>query len=383
MNFHFSMIEDLQGIKGKIIFTGLPMLKMEEMEELNAESGFGTFTLFDPFGLGNQNYQIIENYVIYERRGSTSRIFPKKAYNLILCDENKKPLQKSLLGMPYDAGTKMEYLEIVMNEKYRGLYGLMEPIDYKQLSLNKSEDILYKATVWPDTGNQEISGLEGEIEEYCGLTVKNAGRKADINMWNPAIEYIEMTGLKKASQLNNQSIEYIEHYMNVKNCITIDLFVQAIRATDNLYKNQYLAAVIKQDEEYELWRVPWDMNFSFGDRFTEEERDLTWFDLQSSTDVLKDHLIVEKLLNLKNIEITKMINDYWKELRSDILSPENIECIAYKYYDVLNRSGAYNRDSIRWYDECRDLENEINDIFLWYCSRVVYLDEYYNSYTNF
>ena len=32
-------------------------------------------------------------------------------------------------------GTRMEYVEVIMNGEYMGLYGLMEPIDEKQLGI--------------------------------------------------------------------------------------------------------------------------------------------------------------------------------------------------------------------------------------------------------
>ena len=414
--FSFFVTDGNIGTKGNIIFTGLPMLVLDELEEFGEEKKFASMKIFDPFSSDDYGYQIHENFVICELRGSTSRIFPKKAYNLTLCDERRKPLKKSLLGMrsddewklnslysdtskirekicidlwneiaastetPYDAGTKMEYLEIIIDEEYCGLYGLMEPIDYKQLSLNKEEDVLYKATTWPDRGNKDLTSLYKGAQEYCGQTIKTAGRTITRKLWNPMCEYVEMTGIKNQETIDNDALKYITEYMDMDNFLAVDFFIQAMRATDNLYKNQYVVADIQKNGEYKLWRVPWDLNFSLGDRFTEEERDLTWFDESSATEILKDHLLSEKLLDFGNVDFIDTVNQKWKKLRNGILSPTNVQRIAYQQNTILIKSGAYNRDSVYWYKEYREIE--VDDILRWYNMRMECLDIHYNSYIN-
>ena len=58
-------------------------------------------------------------------------------------------------------GTDLVYVEVFFNQEYWGVYGLMEPVDYKQLGLTREgeaqpEDYLYKQK---DADVFELKGL--------------------------------------------------------------------------------------------------------------------------------------------------------------------------------------------------------------------------------
>ena len=165
---------------GKMVFTGLPILNLEKLETLEEDYFYCKVTVMDPFHNNSGRYEITHCYGYYDLRGKTSRIFPKKGWNLDLVNEDGTSFHMEMMGLrkdddwklnalysdetkvkemvcmdlwneiaektesPYDAGSDMEYFELVVDDEYQGLYGMMEQIDFKQLSLNRDEDVLYK-----------------------------------------------------------------------------------------------------------------------------------------------------------------------------------------------------------------------------------------------
>lgn len=171
--------------KVSVLFTGIPVMCIDgDMGETDSR-----VRVFDPVKSLQGNYQTEESRIYYNIRGNASKRFEKIGYRLELLQEDGEAGRKtSLLGMRIDndwqlkamysdrsklrdklsidlwnqiaertetkadAGCRMEYLELIVNGSYQGLYGLVEPTDYKSLSLNKEKDLIYKAASdeWPD-----------------------------------------------------------------------------------------------------------------------------------------------------------------------------------------------------------------------------------------
>ena len=171
--FSFFVSDDLSVRKGKIVFTGLPMMRLEKQQILGDYYYYCKVTVFDPFHNSGGLYEITNCYGYLEIRGRTSKAFPKKGWDLDLVKENGQPYKTNLFGLREDddwklnslypdatkvkemicmelwnslaeqtesvcdTGTNMEYFEMLMDQEYAGLDGAMEQLDYKQFSLNK------------------------------------------------------------------------------------------------------------------------------------------------------------------------------------------------------------------------------------------------------
>lgn len=149
----------------QVVFTGMPIMVIDTLDGGEIKGGReGVMRLFD-WKFSADSYRESSCYAAI--RGNTSIGYPKKGYKLEL-DE-----KMSLLGMrrdedwiltalyddaglihtkfahdvwqdiaksngvKKDEGTRMEYLELFSNDVYLGVYGLIERIDAKELSLTQ------------------------------------------------------------------------------------------------------------------------------------------------------------------------------------------------------------------------------------------------------
>ena len=80
---------------------------------------------------------------------------------------------------PYDAyfGTKMKYVELVVNGEYRGLYGIFEPVDKTQLAIT-DEEYLYKRT-YGRALSQELFDSAGPDDYLTVLGMEIKGKKGN------------------------------------------------------------------------------------------------------------------------------------------------------------------------------------------------------------
>lgn len=402
---------------GKIIFTGLPMMSINATEELADGTINCRMDVFDPFSGTNGEYRITRSYAYYEVRGKSSLIFPKRGYNLHLYTESGAKNKQSLLGLrtdddwklnalysdqsklremiaiklwneiastteePYDKGTTQEYMELMLNSEYQGIYGLMERIDFKQLNLDKEKDVLFKGVDFISEENIAGNSFEDRTE-YGGQEIKYGHQKITGDLWRPMTEYLGVTALPvlQGEEPDSQALlQYIEEHMDLENLLNLELFIQALYAEDNAYKNQYTAAVVDDSGNYRLWKMPWDLNFSFGDCYKYEESTLTVFDAETATKIMKKYMLTETLLgDDNNTQFAAALNEQWSALRKNILSEEHVRALSEQYLELLTTSGAFARDSAKWHQNANKASFE--EALTYLKNRLEYLDAYYESF---
>lgn len=398
---------------GKIIFTGLPMMTIERQQTLEENQYYCKVRIFDPFH--NNRYEVTKCNGFLELRGRTSKAFPKDGWDLELYRENGTSYKTSLFGLredddwklnalypdaskvremvamelwnqmaeqtesAQDAGTNMAYFELMMDEEYTGLYGAMEQLDYKQFSLNKNEDMIYKSYAWPLERHPEFYALE---QELYGHLIKTGGRAISESLWGPFEEYVLAAGyhMEEINCDTEMFYQYIKDHMNLENFTNAELFVQTLYAYDNKYKNFYIAADLRDDGDYTLWKIPWDLNYSFGDRFDVEANALTIFNLEWSQELMTGFMLSENLLESGNKEFIEFLNYKWKELKQGIFSVENVQRIAQENMEVLTESGAFARDAKRWPEGPHS--TSLEEILEFHSCRLNFLEEHYTSYLN-
>ncbi len=413
--FDFVVTDNKTLRTGKMVFTGLPILNLEKLETLEEDYFYCKVTVLDPFHNDSGRYEITHCYGYYDLRGKTSRIFPKRGWNLDLVNEDGTPFHMEMMGLrkdddwklnalysdatkvkemvcmdlwneiaektesPYDAGSDMEYFELVVDDEYQGLYGMMEQIDFKQLSLNKEEDVLYKGYSWPEEDDRHADDFTNR-GHYSGQVIKPGNQEITLETWQPVIEYIEATNFDYAEESvdTDALYSYVQNYMDLENVLNIDLYVQALYASDNLYKNLYIAADRKNNGDYTLWKLPWDLNYTFGEDFLLEEDDRTIYNFEWSKEIMPDFMITEILLKSGNLEFAKALNEKWQELRNGTLNIQNIKKLAEEHRELIYNSGAILRDAAKWPESPND--SSLDQMLEFHDSRLEFLDEYYDSF---
>ena len=329
-------------------------------------------------------------------RGNTSRRMPKKSFRLHLEDERGAKFHLSIAGLRTDddwilnpmyadtskireklayelwedfnsvgesaASSRVEHVEVLLNGRYWGLYGLQERVDLKQLDGDKRADLLYKVVANDRPTAEELLSCTS-TGRYRAFELQNGDTAGADDLWLPAAAYI--------AYLNGQDMAGAE--LNIDNVVDYGLWAMLTQAHDNHFKNQFLNAV-HESGRYALYKIPWDLNHTFGDvwRGEDEENNFTGYMVGS---LVMDGAF-EALLGSGDEAVCAAVRARWAQLRAGVADGDAIVDRAREMHAQIQ--GALARDSLRW-PQCgmgegnamniRDIEDFVETMF-------VRMDEY-------
>lgn len=404
-----------------VTFTGLPIVDLSTNEGFYAaENITGSAVFFDTDFLMHGTQQSAYNGHI---RGNTSRMFPKKGYKINLrktaADGTIELNKLSLFGMRKDDdwilhalynddtkirdmfsmkvwdsfgaqsvseksyyGPRMTYVEVFADNTYCGLYGLMEPVDAKQLDLAE-EDYAYKKSnpgglryQYPDL--YDVKDPNAEIE---GFRIKEGPVDEDADLWNPLANLSAVVTLEGEEFLQEDT-----KLINEESALKLWLFIQLITGHDHTGKNVFYVAKYDNDlpEDYQFFFAPWDMDLTWGNVSVGEINPVY---TEFQPEIVEDRVlwvVGDKLLDENRNNAQEYVQNLYKQLRATVLTDENVEEMIYELNSQLRNSGAFVRDKYRWPDgvhasNCESLVDYTKER-LEFLDKALYDIEYYDTY---
>jgi len=361
---------------------------------------YGGIQVFDP-GDETRKYDIFESGVRYYLRGASSSVFDKKSYSLSLLDAKGEKLDKSLLGMRSDnswklkamvadsskirektacqlweafdltntsvneKGPRMEYVELVIDNDYVGLYGIMEPVDEKKLGLDKN-DILYKSTNWliPSDGDiQEAIDRQWKIMTFIRIRYPDPIMNYE-QTWYPMRDYLN-TFYRGVGDTNP-----IESKIDVSNYVDALLFNMTISGSDNHFRNIYFAADVAVDGSYTMRQIPWDLDLTFSA--------LVGNDINEDETVVYEEKALPYLRDVKPEVVRPVLQERWAECRETFLSTDAILQVMRDNRQYLIDSGVVERENARW--PKYKMSTNIEQIEDYQIRRMEFLDTYFEEF---
>lgn len=359
-----------------IVFTGMPIIDLATNEGFNgAEKITGSAVFYDT---GFTVHGVEQSEYNAHIRGNTSKMFPKKGYKLNLTYTNAQGLEEgnklSLFGMRKDDdwmlhalynddtkirdrlsmelwaefgtvnGPKMTYVEVFADNQYCGLYGLMEPVDAKQLNLSE-KDYLYKRSNPGSIFDKyfEFVYATDPYAEVEGFEIK-AGEMTE-EAWEP------MALLSDVLSTPEEKLK--DHHftlVNEESAMRIWLFLQIITGHDHTAKNIFYIAKDTEDNKYEceFYFAPWDMDLTWGNVSVGEINPVySAFEMET----LDNRVYWETgdwLIELNHKGTREKMQQLYTELRETTLKNEVVEAKILELDHQLRDSGAFARDKLRW-----------------------------------
>ena len=413
--FRAAVLYENSYMEASVIFTGLPMITIsyEDGEIEGKEEHQGVIRVLDP-----ERGKALQMLCSFHVRGNTSVLFDKKSYRIELHDHLGRNEKESLLGLRRDddwilnslstdctlsrektaytlwekvnemeenpvPAPSVEYAEVVIGGDYRGVYGLMFPVDRKLMKLERG-DILYKIRTW-----QEEMTAKGELTDYNGqneilnengfayASIEYPGKDSGPYLWDPLKAYQDFVfKTRDPETLQGQKVT-----VDRDNFVLHELFCEMTRAADNTWKNLFLAARKRSDGGYVLTETIWDLNYTFGDVFTwDPENGNTVFD-RGGTDSYKiryDRDYGFSALEAADPTFRKDAAAKWKKWREAGIGPELFTGLFEENRRILSESGALKRDCERWGREVPSdhYRSELNE---WIENRFQFLDTMYSD----
>lgn len=366
--------------------SGLTVLSIQtdNMQDPADELTGGLLTVFEP---GSTEVKTVSIQI--RLRGNTSRRFPKKSFRIHVVDEDGEKKNIAIAGLRSDddwilnpmytdtskirealayelwdamnrsgqnaASSRVAYAEVYLNGDYRGLYGVQERIDRKQVDADQRSGILYKFARLEEPSVSQL--MECTDPEICGgieLAFSGAGV---MDPWKPAAAYMAL--------LNSEE-HAVNAHVDPENLIDYGLWAMLTQAHDCHFKNQYLHCVLSAGG-YTMYKIPWDVNHTFGD-FWQNDSPETNYNAFGVTDLIFDGLFAV-LVELWDPHADAAIRARWAHLRRTVIQEELLIARANALFDPLYE--AIERDTLRW-PECglgngnafniRDIETYIRQI---------------------
>lgn len=213
------------------------------------------------------------------------------------------------------------------------------------MALNEGKNFSVNGTRWQSRCEQKIPNFE------------------TLNNWKMIKELHRATFFAD----DQEFVQFVAKHFEEKNLIDYWIMLQLTGAADNHGKNFYLWI----DPQQTIRFLPWDIDASFG--FGYDGRKI---EESTRTYRLEGNGFYHRLSMIADWQFERKLALRWQELRKAGLSSKSIQLIFGERKEQLKRSGALERNYLRWY-EGQDGDDLGNFRYMekWIEERVKYLDE--------
>jgi hypothetical protein len=297
------------------------------------------------------------------------------AQPLRLRDKVANELWMEMYTLPYaenepDAlpGIRMKYADLFINGEYLGVYALTERMDRKQLGLRKYNGeirgVLYKGN---GSGAPTFESLP---------TYDNTQDTWDNYEWvypnesDTAINWTHLYSFTNFVMNASNNVFYSQYSAQFDKANAIDyyLFINALKAMDNMGRNLFLARYKKSSTYF---YVPWDLDAIWG-------LDTNGNQTNYSGDMMSNGFFDRLIQDCNDNGFVASAQTRYNALRSHILTTEHIMELVQSQYNELVESGAYDREHEAWPEFSVD-ESQLSYLSNWLDNRFHYLDSEINA----
>lgn len=408
-----------QPVIKKIMFTYLPIMSIEG--DADYEYSPATITLMEP----NGNLSDAMTAKIKWRGHSTnSDSKHKRNYSIKFVDANGDKQNQRLLGMrrdnhwkldagqadmgrvrnrvatelwndmctpPYyydqapDAltGARGEWLELMVNGNYRGIYALSECIDRKQVKVMKYDENngdpiirgqIWKSEAWSQaTAFKSYPGYNNNSPTYNKFETVYPDFE-DVHPTNYSTLYNALKFMTNGTM--NSFNEQGHEYFDIPVMIDYTIFTQVLNATDNNSKNIYWLCYDRETDK-KLTLAVWDLDVTVGQNY--DIHDPRGGKAYAEYYYMTTNNIFKKFYDSSCIYHKDMLQRYW-ELRKTWLSEESLVGRYTRAIDKLIDCGAAAREEARWSGDSDiggytlNFADEKEYITTWLKTRLAYVD---------
>ena len=279
------------------------------------------------------------------------------------------------------SATRGEVVELFLNDRYEGIYTLLEPIDRKQMKVAKADTVagivkgaLWKAkgygyaTMWNVDDLQDEQSETWDVFEAKYPELKNMGYAT----WEPLHSAISFV----VSSSDDDFCAEVGQRFDLPVVRDFFLFTSALAALDNVGKNLYWA-VHDQTVDQRLTPALWDMDISTGQPTAAiYNPDYTLPDLDMGPGIN----LVSRLLKTNACGFADSCVARYRQLRQGPLHADSLKARYRQMAQLLSTAGATRREEARWNGDSDlmnytlDFDRETDYICQWIDLRMDYLD---------
>ena len=265
-------------------------------------------------------------------------------------------------------GIRMEYVDVFINDSYQGVYALTERIDRKQLGLKKFNGelrgLLYKGNGSGAPTFESLPDYDNTLDTWDNYEwVYPNEEEATIN-WNHLYSFTNFV-------MNSSDNVFYSQYsaqFDKTNAVDYYLFINALKAMDNMGRNLFLARYKKSGTYFYL---PWDLDAIWG---LDTDGNQTNYSGGLMSNGFFDRLATDCTTN----GFVATAKTRYNALRNNILTTNHIMEMVQNLYDELVAAGVYEREHEAWPAFTVDA-GQLDYMSKWMDDRFYYLDNEINA----
>lgn len=258
-------------------------------------------------------------------------------------------------------GIRMNYIELFLNDEYKGLYCLGEKVNRKQLKLKKHNGSirgeLYKGVSWGASTFFEAPPFNNNSSTWSGFEYKHPEEELD---WRNIHTFVDFV----VNASDEDFFQGYQDYFNIDNLVDYYIFLNLLRATDNTGKNIYIAKYNSNDKYF---YVPWDLDGTFGTIWDGTNENVT-------NDLCTNGLYARVMLDCRPNGFKQKLKDKWISLRSDVITHDSLMALFSFNNSLLESNGVYRRETLAWNDYSYNI-NDLDYMSNWIVERIRFLDD--------
>ena len=363
-----------------LVFTGLPIVTLHVDEGLDIGEEYipARATVF------GRGFDVFDSAaLVHTRGGGYEKPIDKYSYRLEFHDEQgygrDKKTKKSVLGMEADSDwlllgnasdqsavrnylafdlwkkwnpdgalTVLEnrMVELFVNNEYVGLYQIMQRVSPEREIIKAGgrveTDCAVRVIAPHNTDDKPVMDLMDKMG-YCVEYQHEPSGDAK-RVFGNLEEYV----LMNQRDLDDQTfLDLVKKHVDVEDMMSYYLFLQAaILQSDNIYNNHFVW-MFWENGRYVYRLSPWDMDFAFSGVFQEDGSLMVKFP--------RAPVVAARMLDLDIMDSRKIFHTIWEQKRETILADDALEEWMLGIEEEINASGAYLRESEKWYGNAQEL----------------------------
>jgi hypothetical protein len=297
------------------------------------------------------------------------------AQPLRLRDKVANELWMEMYQLPYQAneptalpGIRMEYVDLYLNDAYVGVYALTERMDRKQLNLRKYNGEL-RGLLFKGNGNgaptfENLPDYDNTSDTWDNYEWVYPNESDTVIDWSYLYNFTNFV----MNATDNVFYSQYGTMFDVNNAVDYFLFVNVLKAMDNMGRNLFVARYKKSSE---FLYMPWDLDAIWG-------LDTDGQQTSDAKGILTNGFYDRLLDDCSTNGFVAMARDRYNALRTTVFTRDHIMAMVQSQYDALVESGAYDHEHEAWPDFTVDA-NQLTYMSNWLDARFAYLDEQINS----
>ncbi len=276
----------------------------------------------------------------------------------------------SYLNQEEDAksGIDLMYAEVFLDSKYIGIHALTEQVDRKLLQLKKYKKGKVRGELFK-AGSHNGAPAYIKAPKYKNIFPHWAGYEAEYPFMNYKAQWKNIHRFTKFVIKSKDSIfkKKVATKFDLDNAIDYFLFINLVRATDNLGKNFYVA---RYDKKTHYFNVPWDLDGVLG-TIQDGKR------IPTTNDILSNGLF-DRLLKVNPDNYRQRLKARWFFLRKQEFSNASLLGNIRSAYEFFEKNKVYEREALVWPSDVA-LPKHLDYMESWLTNRLQYLDTYFNE----